>query len=286
MKRIGWIGAGKMGFPICVRFKNAGHPVTVLARNDAAKVKLKSAGLMPASTIAEVAQNSDFVFSSLSDDTAFHQVTAELHDAMQEGTTFIDISTVSPSVCAEAATNFKKHHITYLRSPVSGSTAMAEAGTLTAVISGPQQAYDELAPIFAVFAKKTFHVGKGEEARVMKLVLNSMVAASSALLGEALAFGLSGGLDNSTMMSVINQSAVASPLMGYKTEMIVKGDFKAAASLAMLKKDLDLLLSASKTPLPLNAHIHQIYQSAMAKGLGEEDFFVLVREAQIAGATS
>lgn len=285
-KGIGWIGAGKMGFPISVRYKNADHNVTVLARSAAAKAKLSNAGLMAVDSVTEVAKQSDLVFSSLSDDAAFRQVATELCNTMTKGSTFIDISTVSPSVSSEVATDFAKHNITYLRSPVSGSTAMAEAGTLTAVISGSKQAYDELASIFAVFAKKTFHVGEGEEARVMKLVLNSMVAATSALLGEALAFGQSGGLDNATMLSVINQSAVASPLMGYKTDMIVKGDYKAAASLAMLKKDLDLLLSASTTPLPLNAHIHQIYQSAMAKGLAEEDFFVLVRKAQMAGATS
>jgi 3-hydroxyisobutyrate dehydrogenase-like beta-hydroxyacid dehydrogenase len=286
LKRLGWIGAGKMGLPISVRFKNAGHVVTVLARNESAKNNLVSAGLTPASSTAEVAKQSDIVFSSLSDDAAFRQVAAELCGSMSEGSTFIDISTVSPSVSSEIATDFVKHNITYLRSPVSGSTAMAAAGTLTAVISGSKQAYDELDSIFAVFAKKTFHVGEDEEARVMKLVLNSMVAATSALLGEALAFGESGGLDNTTMLSVINQSAVASPLIGYKTDMIIKDDYKAAASLAMLKKDLDLLLSASATALPLNSHIHQIYQSAMAKGLAEEDFFVLVREAQISGAKS
>ena len=286
VKRIGWIGAGKMGFPIALRFKNAGHQITVLARTADARAKLASAGLTGVGSAAEVAAQSDIVFSSLSEDAAFRQVAGELLNTMTKGSTIIDISTVSPSVSAEVAANFAAQNIIYLRSPVSGSTAMAEAGTLTAVISGPKQAYDELAAIFAIYAKKTFHVGEGEEARVMKLVLNSMVAAASALLGEALAFGHSGGLDHATMMSVFNQSAVASPLMGYKTDMIVKGDYKAAASLAMLKKDLDLLLSATSTALPLNSHIHQIYQTAMAKGLGEEDFFVLVREAQLAGATS
>jgi 3-hydroxyisobutyrate dehydrogenase-like beta-hydroxyacid dehydrogenase len=285
-KRIGWIGAGKMGFPISVRFKNAGHAVTVLARNAAAEEKLVATGLIAAQSVTEVAQQSEIVFSSLSDDAAFCQVAAELCGAMREASTFIDISTVSPSISVEVAENFKKHNINYLRSPVSGSTAMAEAGTLTAVISGPKQAYDDLAPIFSVFAKKTFHVGEGEEARVMKLVLNSIVAATSALLGEALAFGESGGLDNATMLSVINQSAVASQLIGYKTEMIVKGDYTAAASLAMLKKDLELLIAAAPHTLPLSAHIHQIYQNAAARGFGEEDFFVLVREAKLAEAKS
>jgi 3-hydroxyisobutyrate dehydrogenase-like beta-hydroxyacid dehydrogenase len=284
LKRIGWIGAGKMGFPICVRYLQAGHQVAALARNSTALEKLIASKINAVAKIKEVAQVSDIVFSSLSNDGALSTVAMELSESMLEGSTFIDTSTVSPTVSAEVSVIFKKKNITYLRSPVSGSTAMAENGTLTAVVSGPRQSFDDLASIFAVFARKTFHVGEAEEARVMKLVLNSMVAATSALLGEALAFGQSGGLDNATMLSVINQSAVASPLIGYKTDMIVKADYKAAASLAMLKKDLDVLLSAASQPLPLNAHIHQIYQAAMAKGLAEEDFFVLVREAQLAGA--
>ncbi len=200
LKRIGWIGAGKMGLPICLRYKQAGHHVTALARSDEAQEKLTASGLIAVKTIADVARNSDIVFSSLSDDKAFRDVAAELAASMAKGSTFIDISTVSPPVSAEVAQILLAKGISYLRAPVSGSTAMAEAGTLTAIVSGPKQSYDHLASVFAIFARKTFHVGEGEEARVMKLVLNSMVAATSALLGEALAFGVSGGLDNATML--------------------------------------------------------------------------------------
>jgi 3-hydroxyisobutyrate dehydrogenase-like beta-hydroxyacid dehydrogenase len=282
LKRIGWIGAGKMGFPICLRYLQAGHKVTALSRNSAAREKLNSAGITAKATVNEVAEISDIVFSSLSDDAALRAVAAELSVSMIAGSTFIDTSTVSPTVSAEVAATFKKKDIIYLRSPVSGSTVMAESGALTAVVSGPKKSFDDLASIFTVFARKTFHVGEREEARVMKLVLNSLVAATSALLGEALAFGEEGGLNNATMLSVINQSAVASPLLAYKTDMIVKGDYKAAASLAMLNKDLELLLAASKQTLPLSAHIHQIYQNNIERGLSEQDFFVLVREAKSA----
>lgn len=283
LKRIGWIGAGKMGLPICLRYKQAGHQVTALARTVEAQEKLNAKGLTAVETIADVAQNSDIVFSSLSDDIALISVAAELAISMAKITTFIDISTVSPSVSAEVAQVLIAKSIVYLRAPVSGSTAMAEAGTLTAVVSGPKPSFDDLASVFAVFARKTFHVGEGEEARVMKLVLNSMVAATSALLGEALAYGASGGLDNATMLSVINQSAVASPLIGYKTDMIVKGNYAAAATLNMLKKDLELLLAAAKTKqtlLPVNSLIKEIYAAAVDKGLGEMDFFALVQEAE------
>ena len=135
--------------------------------------------------------------------------------------------------------------------------------------------------IFAAFTRKAFHVGEAEEARYLKLVLNAMVGATSALLAEALAFGRKGGLDNATMLDVVTQSAVASPLIAYKRDMIVSGDYRAAASLSLLMKDFDILLSEARNahcPLPLTSMVRQFYEQAFVKGCGEEDFFVLVRE--------
>ena len=277
---IGWIGAGKMGLPICQRLKTAGHNVVVLARNDAAAQNLRQADLEPVNSIAALCKNADVAFSSIPDDAALLQILDGVA-SLKEGSTYIDISTVSPNASKQVAMTLGKGKISYLRSPVSGSTIMAQTGTLTAVVSGSKSVFDHLSPLFDVFAKKSFHVGEAEEARYLKLALNSMVAATAALLGEALAFGNKGGLSNATMLDVISQSVVASPLINYKRDMIVKEDYSPAATLAMLAKDLDLFLSVGRenhTLLPVNAKIREIYEAALAKGLGEKDFFVLVHE--------
>ena len=278
---IGWIGVGKMGLPICQRFKAAGHHVCVLARSETASQKMRDMTLNPVPSIVDLCENADIVFSSISNDAALLEILDGVA-TLKPGVTYIDISTVSPAASAEVAKRLSKAKINYLRSPVSGSTAMARAGMLTAVVSGPKSKFNELAAIFEVFAKKAFHVGESEEARYLKLVLNSMVAATSALLGEALALGQKGGLSNAAMLDVINQSAVASPLIGYKTDMIVSGDYSPAATLDMLKKDLDLFLAAgveNDVAMPINSAVKKIYDSAANHGLGERDFFVLVQQA-------
>jgi 3-hydroxyisobutyrate dehydrogenase-like beta-hydroxyacid dehydrogenase len=171
----------------------------------------------------------------------------------------------------------------YLRSPVSGSTAMADAGTLTALVSGPKSAFDQMAPLYESFAKKAFYLGPAEEARYLKLAINSMVAATSALLGEALAVGNQAGMSDAAMLEVITQSAVASPLIGYKKDMIVSGDYRPAATLTMLSKDLGLFLKAAAgahVATPINTEVHRLFEEASSRGLGEKDFFVLVREAK------
>jgi 3-hydroxyisobutyrate dehydrogenase-like beta-hydroxyacid dehydrogenase len=283
MVRVAWIGAGKMGLPICKRLKAAGHDVCVLARRPQRAKALGEFGFAVATTVPDLIHEADIVFTAVSDDQALSDVVLNdsFRTVLSASAVFIDMSTVSPAISAKIATHLTR--IAYLRSPVSGSTGMAEAGTLTALVSGPKQAFNDMADIFASFTKKVFHLGEGEEARFLKLAINSMVAATSALLGEALAFGLKGGMTHAAMLDVITQSAVASPLIGYKKDMIISGDYKPAATLNMLKKDLDLLLTTAQehhTPLPVNSMIRDIYAAASDKGLGERDFFVLVQEAE------
>jgi 3-hydroxyisobutyrate dehydrogenase-like beta-hydroxyacid dehydrogenase len=282
--KLAWIGAGKMGLPICKRLKAAGHDVHVLARKSEQSKKLVEMGFAVSGNVPDLIRGADIVFTAVTDDQALNDVVLnnEFTAALKPSAIFIDMSTVSPTISAKIARHLLASNA-YLRAPVSGSTAMAEAGTLTALVSGPKSAYDRLADIFATFAKKAFHVGEGEEARYLKLAINSMVAATSALLGEALAFGLKGGLSHANMLEVITQSAVTSPLIGYKKDMIISGDYRPAATLNMLKKDLDLLLSeadAQQTPMPVNATIRNIYAAASEQGLGEKDFFVLVQKAE------
>jgi 3-hydroxyisobutyrate dehydrogenase-like beta-hydroxyacid dehydrogenase len=115
----------------------------------------------------------------------------------------------------------------------------------------------------------------------MKLAVNSMVAATSALVAEALAFGRKGGLDTATMLEVISNSAVASPVIGYKTRMLVSEDFTPAFSVKQMMKELDIALSVARShhcPLPLVAQIRQIFEAAYVGWDGDKDYFVLSKE--------
>ncbi len=286
--KIAFIGVGKMGLPVCKRLKAAGHEVIVLARRPEQAGALQAAGFKAQDTAAKTIEGSELVFTCVSDDKALSEVLLDgsVLSRIAGASALIDMSTVSPAVSASIAAQLPKS-LAFLRSPVSGSTVLAEAGTLTALVSGPKVAFDSLAPIFSCFTKVAFHLGEDEQARYLKLGINSMVAATSALLGEALAFGAKGGLSLEKMMEVITQSVVASPLIAYKKDMIISGDYKPAATLNMLAKDLDLMLAAAQNvqaSLPLNQMIRTIYQASVAKGLGEKDFFVLVQEARNSGA--
>lgn len=140
---------------------------------------------------------------------------------------------------------------------------------------------------YTCFTRKTFVVGKEEEARYLKLVLNAVVGATSALLAEAVAFGRKGGLGTTAMMDVICQSVIASPLIQYKREMVVNDFYDPAFTVTQIMKDLDIIADVARRdhcPIPLVAQVRQQYEAAFANGCGEMDFFVLAREAaRIAG---
>jgi 3-hydroxyisobutyrate dehydrogenase-like beta-hydroxyacid dehydrogenase len=288
-RRIGWIGLGKMGLPICERPVAQGFDVATLTRNPEGRDRATRANLQSESIIGDVVASADIVVSAVSDDAALLDIVFQaggLRETLQASQIFVEIGTVSPTTSRRVAEAMSAIGVGYIRSPVSGSTALAAQGALTAVISGPAGALASLKDFYAVFTRKTFVVGEGEEARYLKLVLNSMVGGTSALLAEALAMGRKGGLGNAAMMDVICQSAVASPLLQYKRDM-VDGSYAPAFAVNQIMKDLDIIGEVSRQdhcPTPFAPQVRQQYEAAFVNGCGDLDFFVLAREAaRVAG---
>jgi len=282
--RIGWIGLGKMGLPICRRLRDAGFTVTALCRNPAAEVAATADGFAIARSIAETAEGAEAVFSGISDDKALFDIVfaaGGLKDRLTPKQIYVDISTVSPDASARVAKALSPLGCAYLRSPVSGSTVVAAQGALTAMVSGPADAFGGLADVFAAFTKKAFLVGSGEQALTLKLAINAMVGATSALMGEALALARKGGLDIHTVMEVVSSSVMASPLVLYKRATIENGDYAPAFGASQMLKDFDLIAEAANATscdVPLLMGVRETYRAAIARGLGDKDFFVLTAQ--------
>ena len=278
---IGWIGVGKLGLPICKRLTGAGFRVRALCRNRASEAVASANGFAIARTIAETVAGADIAVSAISDDKALFAVALAdggLKDSLARGQIYVDISTVSPQMSAQVAEGLSRIGCAYLRAPVSGSTATAAQGALTALVSGPPESFGDMAKVFAAFTKKAFLLGAGEEARTLKLAINAMLGATSALLAETLMLARNGGLDIHTIMDVVSESAIASPLVQYKRGAITSGDYTAAFSVSQMLKDFDLIEQAAKATsceMPLIASVREVYRAAAARGLGDQDFFVL-----------
>ena len=281
--KIGWIGLGKMGVPMAHNLMRAGFALTVHSRSPGPEAPLRDAGAALAANPAALARKVDIIVSMTSDDAALADITdgpKGIFGAAKTGTLFIEMSTVSPAISARVAARAGEAGIAYLRAPVSGGVSLAVARTLTILASGTRADYDAALPLFDAMAKKSFYVGEAEEARYIKLALNMMVGITGAMMSEALVFAERGGAARDTILDVMGESAIASPVVGYKLETLRRRDFTAAFSARQMAKDFDLALEAgraSDTPLPLSAFVRQMWTSMIASGYGEEDFIAYVK---------
>ncbi len=260
----------------------AGYSLTVYNRSAGKADELKSEGAFVANDIKSVAENSDFIISMISDDAALNTVAMGPDGVLQNakpGSTFIDMSTVSPVASAAIAETAAAARISYLRAPVNGTVMQAEASTLVILISGPKESFDACEEIFRKMGDKIFYTGPDEQARYLKLCINMMVGISSAMMGEALVLGESGGLDWEQMIEIIKNSAVGSPVIHYKEKTLKERNFTPAFTVRQLAKDFDLMLDTgrqSEIPMPITSHVRQNLSTMIATGRGDQDFFAYV----------
>ncbi len=283
---IGWAGIGKMGAPMSRRVLEAGYRVHVFEPLPENRATIVAQGANVSHSLEDLAASSDVIILTIPNDAVLRDLVFGengLSTVMKAGQILVEMSTVSPTISAEVDNAMAERGVAYLRAPVSGSTATASAGTLSVMASGPEDAFKRLEPIFECFSSRRFYVGGAEEARYLKLVLNALVGATSALLGEALTLGLKGNLSLETMLNVICESAVASPLIAYKRDLLIQRNFDPAFSVSQMMKDFDLILDAARSdhiPMYMASMIRQQYETAYTEGLAEKDFFVLFEQLE------
>ena len=279
---IGWIGVGKMGTPMSTHLLKAGYKLSVYDVEPSAMRALTEQGAGAANSPAEVAAQADIIISMIPDDPALEAVATGpqgIFQSAKPGTIYIDMSTVSPATSAVIGQAAEKEGIQYLRAPVSGSTESAITAALTILVSGPEDAFDRCCAIFEKLGRKVFHVGPGDQARYLKLLVNIMVGITSAMTAEALTFGKRGGIDWDQMIDIINNSVVASPLIGFKVQLLKEREFAPMFTTNQMAKDFDLALDTGRNmdiPMPLTALTRQLYGAMKATGKGELDYFGLV----------
>ena len=282
LQNIGWIGLGKMGHPMAINLIKAGKKVSVFNRTTEKTTAHVNLGGIVISSIKELASSSDVIFTMISDDKAIEEIALSDDGIIantQERVSLIDMSTISPAMSAKVAEAATEKHINYLRAPVNGTVMQAEAASLVILCSGPKTTYEDCLPLFEILGSKIFYIGEDEQARFLKLCINSMVGISSSMMGEALAFGEAGGLDWNTMIDVISSSAVGSPILNYKKETLKKRDFTPAFTARQMAKDFDLVLDTANLkniPMPITSTVRQHWSAMIGTGRGELDYFAYV----------
>ena len=283
--RIGWIGAGRMGVPMAGFLLQAGYPLAVYSPTAASRAKLVALGAREADNVAEVVRDAQVVFSSISDDAALRDIALGPNGVLANvapDTVFAETSTVSSEVSEQVAVEAQRAGVAYLRMPISGNAASARQGNVTVMVSGPAAAWEKVRPLVEAFSKNQVYLGDGEQARVMKLVVNALVINLAQTIAEALALGSKAGLDWDAMLDTLDQSTLASPWLKVKIAALKEHDYEATMSARLILKDIDLMLAAARSnevPMPLTANTRTLMQVLVNEGFGEEDYMAAVKLA-------
>jgi len=275
-----------MGVPMAGFILEAGYPVLVVSRSAANRQKLVARGAREAGGPAECARGADIVFASLPDDDALRKVALGPEGVLanaRRGTIFVETSTVSAELSAEIDREAARCGVLYLRMPISGNAASAQRGEVTALVSGPEAAWNTVKPVVETFSKGQVYLGTGEQARYMKLVANALVVSTAQALAEALALGRKAGLGWDAMLDTLAQSTIASPWLKAKLALMKQRDFTPTMTTRLILKDIDLMLATAKVhdvSMPLTALTRQLMQMVVHEGYGEEDYMATIKLAE------
>jgi 3-hydroxyisobutyrate dehydrogenase len=187
---------------------------------------------------------------------------------------------VSRAASERAAAAAAARGVAFVCAPVSGNPSVVRAGNLIFATSGPAAAVETVAPLLAVIGRRSYLVGGGHEARVVKLCTNLILAVLAEALAEALVLGQAGGVSRSSLMEFVNDSAIGSPFTRYKTDALVALDLAPAFTPEGQRKDLRLALSLAaenEVPMPVTSATEVAYSRLVASGLGNgRDFASLI----------
>ncbi len=275
---IGWIGTGKMGYPMAARLIAAGVDVTVYNRT---KAKAEPLGVTVVDTPADLADR-DIVYTIVTDDTALREMVIGPNGVLSGDTSpqiLLDSSTVSPETSDEirAAANAKGTQ--FLAVPITGNGHAVKAGKSTLGVSGSRDAYDLVEPYLEQIGSGVTYLGEGDAGRIAKLAHNVMLAVVAQNLAEITVFAERGGVARHAFLDFLNKSVMGSVFTTYKTPALVNLDFTATHTCKMLRKDMELALATARTlevPMPVTSLTRDILQSLIGLGYGDADFAALI----------
>jgi 3-hydroxyisobutyrate dehydrogenase len=242
---LGWIGLGQMGHRMSRHLAAAGHTLVVA---DAATTERAPPGSKVAGSNAEVAALADTVILSLPDGTVSETVAREIAAASpRRARTVIDTSTIGIKAAEAVSATLAAADIAFVDAPVSGGTGGAEKATLAIMLACPAVTYERLKPLLSLMGKP-FYVGpKPGQGQAVKLLNNYLSATALAATSEAIAFGVSQGIEMRTVLDIVNASTGRNSATDDKfPRRILHGRYDAGFTARLQLKDIRLYLENAR----------------------------------------
>lgn len=281
--KIGFIGLGIMGKPMCRNLIRAGYELIVMDKNPEASEYLSDLGVVVAQTPEEVASLTDVIITMLPDSPQVKDVVLGENGIIKgakPGLTLIDMSSINPSVSREIYSVLEKRGIDMLDAPVSGGEPKAIEGTLTVMVGGKAEVLEKHYELIKAMASAVVHVGEIGAGNIAKLCNQIIVAVNISAMAEALILAQKSGVSPELVYKAIRGGLAGSTVLDAKAPLVMDRKFAPGFRVELHVKDLKNVLEASHSiglPLPLTASVMEMMQALKADGLGMEDHCSLVK---------
>jgi 3-hydroxyisobutyrate dehydrogenase-like beta-hydroxyacid dehydrogenase len=290
MANVGMIGLGEMGAAFVRRLLLAKRDVVGYNRTKAKAEPLIAAGMQFAATPREVVERCEIICCMVTDDKAISAVTDGPDGALAAlgaGKVFVEMSTISPAHVRELAQVVTATGAGFLDAPVSGSQLTVDQGKLLIMVGGERAVYEKAEPVLLDIGPKVKLIGSVGQAKVMKIALNLQLAVQMLAMSEGLLLAEKSGIPRALAYEMIANSALASPMIGYRGGFAVQMPDRAWFDVNMQQKDMRLALELGRqveVPLPTTAVANEMLTTARAMGFADYDFAVLFHTlARMAG---
>src|SRR6201996_6896836 len=275
---IGFIGLGKMGFPMARRLIEAKHQLVVFDTRKDVVEQLVARGAQAASSPKDVADRVETVMASLPSLQASLDV-ATGKGGVIEGKKvkrFVDLSTVGSQMAVKIHDILAKNNIVQIDSPVSGGVPGAEKGTLAVMVSGPRAEYETIKPALEVIGKVFFIGEKPGSAQTMKLTNNLLSATAMVATSEAVVMGVKAGLDPAVMVDVLNSGSGMNTASRDKfPRSILPRSFDYGFATGLMVKDIRLALEEMKSfglSMEVAEAVGRLWETVIRENGPESDF--------------
>ncbi|MDR5000718.1 MULTISPECIES: NAD(P)-dependent oxidoreductase [Brevibacillus] len=290
MPAIGMIGLGNMGMPMSKNLLGSGYAVYGFDVNPDAEKEFAAAGGVAGLTIEEVVKQTEVVLTSLPSPGIVESVytgAGGILEHARAGQILVDTSTVTPGLNERLAVACQAKGVGYLAAPVSGGVIGAKNRTLTIMVGGPKNLFDQMQPIFAALGQNIFHVGaRVDSGTAVKLINNLLIGFYTSAVSEGVTLAAQMGLDLDQLFEILNVSYGQSRIYerNYKS-FIATNDFAPHFSLNLLLKDLKIaqeMAEQAGLDLPITAELISLYEKSQQAGFGEQDMAALYSYVQAA----
>jgi len=279
LAQLGFLGLGIMGYPMARNLLRAGHRVALWSHTaHKARQLAETENGICCETPRQVGEFAECIFLCVGDTAMSQQVILGENGVAQgarPGAVVADASTISPEESRRIGERLAAQGIHFLDAPCTGSKPGAEKGDLTFMVGGDPEVFQRIRAFFDPMGKQLYYCGGPGLGLHAKLTQNLILSNLLQAFNEGLVLSTKAGLDPELMLDILNHSAARSGLIAFKAPYVFARNFETNFALKWMHKDVGLALESGKelgVPLPLTGLTQQMFQAALARGYGEEDF--------------